>query len=104
MTVTLSNFYAGLIVSVITPIAVIAYWFVTSRSETRSIRGLGITVLSLVLIATCGIAYASYAAGPVVANPAAFAFPRADLFRYSAKWWSYLVPPVGIHLGQRAGI
>ncbi len=24
----------------------------------------------------------------------AFAFPRADLFRYSAKWWSYLVPPV----------
>ena len=30
----------------------------------------------------------------VVVNRAAFAFPRADLFRYSAKWWSYLVPPV----------
>ena len=55
---------------------------------------LGITVGSLVLIAACGMAYASYAAGAVVANRAAFAFPRADLFRYSAKWWSYLVPPV----------
>ena len=31
----------------------------------------------------------------VVVDPAAFAFPRGDLFRYSAKWWSYLVPPVG---------
>ena len=34
---------------------------------------------------------------------AAFAFPRADLFLYSAKWWSYLVPPVGHPLlGARA--
>ena len=30
----------------------------------------------------------------LVANPAAFGFRRGDLFRYSAKWWSYLVPPV----------
>ena len=27
-------------------------------------------------------------------NAPAFAFPRADLFSLSAKWWSYLVPPV----------
>ncbi len=60
----------------------------------RSMRRLGVTVGSLVLIAAAGLAYASYAAGDVVANRAAFAFPRADLFRYSAKWWSYLVPPV----------
>ncbi len=57
-------------------------------------RRLGITVGSLVLIAACGMAYASYTARAVVVNRAAFAFPRADLFRYSAKWWSYLVPPV----------
>ena len=31
---------------------------------------------------------------PSSTDRAAFAFPRADLFRYSAKWWSYLVPPV----------
>src|SRR4029453_9555847 len=42
----------------------------------------------------CGSAYGPYAARSVVVNPAAFAFPRGDLFRYSAKWWSYLVPPV----------
>ena len=36
------------------------------------------------------MAYAS----TVVVDRAAFAFPRAELFRYSSKWWSYLVPPV----------
>ncbi len=94
LTVTLSNFYGGLIAAVITPIAVAAYWLVTRRAHPRSIRRLGITVGSLVLIAASGLAYASYAAGAVVVNRAAFAFPRADLFRYSAKWWGYLVPPV----------
>ncbi len=94
MAVTLSNFYAGMIVAVITPVGVAAYWLVTSRSDNRGIRRLGITVGSLVLLAACGMAYASYAAGPVLTNGATFAFPRADLFRYSAKWWSYLMPPV----------
>jgi hypothetical protein len=47
-----------------------------------------------VLVALFGIAYVSYAAPAVLVNRAAFAYPRADLFRYSAKWWSYLVPPV----------
>ena len=46
------------------------------------------------LIAAAGLAYASYAARAVVLDRTAFAFPRDDLFRYSAKWWSYLVPPV----------
>jgi hypothetical protein len=94
LAVTLSNFYGGLIAAVITPVAVAAYWLVMCRSDTRSMRRLGITVGSLLLIAVCGMAYASYAANAVVVNRAAFAFPRADLFRYSAKWWSYLVPPV----------
>ena len=95
MAVTLSNFYAGLIMAVITPVAVAAYWLVMCRADTRSMRRLSITVGSLLLIAASGMAYASYAAGAVVVNRAAFAFPRAELFRYSAKWWSYLVPPVG---------
>jgi hypothetical protein len=92
--VTLSNFYAGLIAAVITPVAVAAYWLVACRTNTRPMWRLGITVGSLLLIAASGLAYASSAAGAVVVNPGAFAFPRADLFRYSAKWWSYLVPPV----------
>jgi hypothetical protein len=101
--VTLSNFYGGLIAAVITPVAIAAYWFVSRPAGTRSTRRLAVTVGSLVVIATAGIAYASYAAGTVVADRGAFAFPRADLFRYGAKWWSYLVPPV-VHpiLGEAA--
>ena len=94
MAVTLSNFYAGLIAAVITPVAVAAYWLVMCRADTRSKRRLGITVGSLALIAAAAIAYASYTSSGVVVNRAAFAFPRADLFLHSAKWWSYLVPPV----------
>ena len=88
--VTLSNFYAGLIVGVITPIAVAAYWLVTTRTDSQSMRRLGITAGALLVIAACGVAYTSTFA---VDRPV-FAFPRADLFRYSAKWWGYLVPPV----------
>ncbi len=90
MAVTLSNFYAGLIAAVITPVAVAAYWLVTRRTDTQSTRRLVITAGTLLIVAACGVAYAS----TVVVDRAAFAFPRADLFRYSAKWWSYLVPPV----------
>jgi hypothetical protein len=95
MAVTLSNFYAGFIMAVVTPVAVAAYWL-TCRAEARparQVRPLVITVVSLLFIAAAGLVYASSAAAAVVVNPAAFAFPRADLFRYSAKWWSYLVPP-----------
>jgi len=96
MAMTLANFYAGLIAVVITPVVVAAYWLVTCRADTDNgvRRRLGITVGSLLLVAMFGMVYAAYAARAVVVNPTAFAFPRADLFRYSAKWWSYLVPPV----------
>jgi hypothetical protein len=99
MAVTLSNFYGGLIAAVLTPVAVAAYWLFRHREPVSpvrhgSIHRLAITVGSLVLVGVCGIAYVSYAAPAVLVNGAAFAYPRADLFRYSAKWWSYLVPPV----------
>ena len=93
--VTLSNFYGGLIAAVITPVAVAAYWLVTRRTQPAIAAPAGHHRRR----ASCssppaGSRTRSYAAGAVVANRAAFAFPRADLFRYSAKWWSYLVPPV----------
>ncbi len=95
MAVTLSNFYGGLIAAVITPAAAAAHWLVVARrANARSIRPLIITVGSLALIAVSGMAYAFYAAHPVFENRTAFAYPRADLFHYSARWWSYLVPPV----------
>lgn len=92
--VTLSNFYGGLIAAVITPVAAAAYWLAGRSEHPRPIRRLVITAGTLVLICLAGITYASYAAHAVVVNRAAFAFPRADLFLHSAKWWSYLVPPV----------
>ncbi|MBA2260632.1 MAG: hypothetical protein H0W18_17225 [Acidobacteria bacterium] len=110
--VTLSNFYGGLIAAVITPLAITTYWFFKSRLEPGSPGRLVITVATLVVIASGGVAYAWHAAHGVVVNRAAFAFPLDDLFRYSAKWWSYLVPPVahpllgGIakHVWDRAGV
>lgn len=90
----LSNFYGGLIAAVITPVAAGAYWFVRSRGEPGRHRRLAIAVLSVGLIATGGLAYAWYAAPAVLGNADALAFPREDLFRYSAKWWAYLVPPL----------
>jgi hypothetical protein len=94
LAVTLSNFYGGLIAAVITPVAVAAYWLVTCRTQTRPVRRLAITVGSLMLIGAGGLAYASHAASAVAGDASTLAFSRADLFRYSAKWWGYLVPPV----------
>jgi hypothetical protein len=95
MAVTLSNFYAGVIAAVTTPVAVAAYWFFIRRDGARSMRRLLITIGTLLIVAGLGMAYAWHGASLVVMNPTNFAFPRADLYRYSAKWWSYLVPPVG---------
>ena len=94
LTVTLSNFYGGLIAAVITPVAVAAYGLMPDRPNARSMRALSITLLTLAIIAAAGLVYVAYAARTVVVDRTAFAFPREDLFRYSAKWWSYLVPPV----------
>jgi hypothetical protein len=93
--VTLSSFYGGLIAAVITPVATAAYWFFKSRHEPLSTRRLAVTTGCLIVAAAGGAAYAWYAAHAAVVNGAAFAHPRLDLFRYSAKWWSYLVPPLG---------
>ncbi|HWR98854.1 MAG TPA: hypothetical protein VN317_10575 [Candidatus Methanoperedens sp.] len=92
--VALSNFYGGLIAAIITPVAIAASWLGAPRAGARSTRRLLVTLGSLLLIAVGGIAYAWTVAPDVVADPAAAAFRRADLFRYSAKWWAYLVPPV----------
>lgn len=94
MVVTLSNFYGGLIMAVVTPAALAAYWLLVSRAQPRPVRRLIRTVGTLACIAAAGLAYVAYVAPTVTANSTALAFPRADLFRYSAKWWSYLLPPV----------
>ncbi len=93
-TVTLSNFYSGFIAAVITPVALLAYWLVGLRTHPQPLRRLAITAGTLTAIAAAGLAYVSLTAGEVVTNRSAFAFPKADLSHYSAKWVSYLVPPI----------
>ena len=116
--VTLSNFYGGLIAAVITPIAIGGYWFARafppvrpgfSRTNggppeggrdgeggrhLRGPHGVGVTVATLACLALAGLTFVWWTAPGVVADRAALAFAREDLFRYSAKWWGYLVPPV----------
>jgi hypothetical protein len=92
--VTLSNFYGGFIAAVITPAAIATYWYFKSRARPQPLRRLAITIGSLGVIAGLGLVYAWNASHAIVVNRGAFAFDRHDLFRYSAKWWSYLVPPV----------
>ncbi|MDP1569701.1 MAG: hypothetical protein Q8L86_06830 [Vicinamibacterales bacterium] len=94
--VALSNLYGALIAAVITPFAVAAYWWVARAGRPHAGRDLAVTLGSLGVIATAAGAYLWHTTSPVVvAHGDAFAFPRADLFRYSAKWWGYLVPPAG---------
>lgn len=88
--VTLSNFYGGLIAAVITPVAVGCAF---AAARLRHGGALLVTLATLAVLAVVGLSFAWWTAPSVVADPSAFAFPREDLFRYSAKWWSYLVPP-----------
>ena len=92
--VTLSNFYGGLIAAVITPIAIGVYWFARARFAPHAPRRLGVTVGTLACLALAGLAFVWWTAPGVMSDRAALAFTREDLFRYSAKWWGYLVPPV----------
>jgi hypothetical protein len=95
--VTLSNFYGGLIAAVLTPVAMGTYWLVVCRGTPGAARRLGLTSAILLAMAIAGVVYA----GSVVADRAAYGFPRADLFRYSAKWWSYLCRRSSIRCSAR---
>lgn len=92
--VTLSNFYGGLIAAVITPVAAAAYWAVRVRGRPGAVRHLAVTGAALAVIAATGLAYVWRVAPGALLQPAALGFARAELFRYSAKWWGYFVPPV----------
>jgi len=92
---TLSNFYGGLIVAVLSPVALVAYGAVSPRrpAEGRR-RRVALTGLTLAAAAAAGLLLIHRVAPAVLLRPGSWAFPRSDLFLYSAKWWSYLVPAV----------
>lgn len=92
--VMLSNFYGGLIAAVVSPVALLAYWTVTRRTGPLPLRRLCVTIGTLLVMTAVGSGYAWWAAAPVLVDREAYAFPPLDLLRYSARWWSYLLPPV----------
>jgi len=92
--VSLSNFYGGLIAAVITPFAIAMYWVARARFGARPWRDLGVTMAALAALVAAGLALVMWHAPALISDRSAFAFTRADLFTYSAKWWGYLVPPV----------
>lgn len=62
------------------------------------------TIGILLCVAAGGVLYGQLFAPAVMAEPSAFAVPRADLSRYGAMWASYVVPPVQHpFLGEAAG-
>ena len=93
--VALSNFYAGFIAAVLTPVALVAYAVISPRRPVEERRRrLALTGLTLAVAVAAGFLLTYRVAPAVLLHPGAFAFPRSDLFLYSAKWWSYLVPAV----------
>lgn len=92
--VTLSNAYGGLIAMVLTPVAIAAYWWVRVRTTPGAGRRLLVTCSALAIAAAAALLYIWRWAPLVLSRSSAFAANRLDLFKYSAKWWAYFVPPV----------
>ena len=110
--VALSNLYGGLMAAVIAPVALVAYWTSSRWHHPMAVRHLLVVSATLLTISVTATLYLLASAHPVAANPASFGYPEADLFRYSARWWSYVTPPlahpilggIGADLWSRAGV
>jgi hypothetical protein len=93
--VALSNLYGGFIAAVLSPVALLAYGIVSPSGPGESrLRGVAITSLVLAAAAAAGFVLIHHFAPAVLLRPGSFAFARSELFAWSAKWWSYLIPPV----------
>ena len=87
--VALSNFYGGLIAATLSPVALLAYGFAgPARPEAGRLRRVAITASVLAGAAVIGVVLVARLTSPAPLH----AFDRAELFVWSAKWWSYLVP------------
>ena len=93
VTAGLANFYDGMIIMVITPVAAAAWLTWRNRDTWPSKTSLGLAIGSVIIVAG-GLASSRWLAGSPEGGSEAVAVIRSDLFRYSAQWWSYLVPPV----------
>jgi len=92
--VALSDFYGGFIAAALSPAALAAYAFVSpARPAESRVRRVAITGLVLAAAGAAGLVLIHSFAPVVLLRPGSLAFARSELFAWSAKWWSYLVPP-----------
>ena len=63
---------------------------------------MAITGAVLAVAAAAGLALIALFAPAVLLRPESVAFARSELFAWSAKWWSYLVPPADHPLWGRS--
>lgn len=90
----LADFYAGFIIAVLAPVAILTFCLASPKPSASSRwRGVAVTALVLIGAGAMGAAVVRLLLPDVMAKADALGFPRADLFSWSAKWWSYLVPP-----------
>jgi len=93
--VALSNFYFGLVVGVLLPLLLVAAWWsrdpdAPGRPAVEMARVAG----TLGALAGAAWLYARLFAPEVLHDADSLAWPRRDLVDYTARWWSYLLPPV----------
>jgi hypothetical protein len=93
--VALSNFYGALIAASIAPFALVFFWLSPARAQpVGRPRDLGATAGLLLAMAVAGLAIVSYAAPSVLGAPHRYAAHPLEPALYSARWWTYLLPPV----------
>jgi hypothetical protein len=92
--VALADFYGGLIAAVLSPVALVAYGVVSPNSPSAGrLRRVAIVVVILAGAAGAGLMLIHHFAPAILLTPGSLAFERGDLFAWSARWWSYLIPP-----------
>ena len=89
----LSNYYAGLIGAIVTPIALVAFW-ACRPPGVRAFRTLAIAMAAVTAIAAAGVTAVAISRPQVFNQRSVFAFDISDIPRFSARWWAYLTPPV----------
>ena len=91
---SLADFYAGLIAAALSPVALLAYGLGSPRTSTQGRgRRMGVTALVLLGAALTGFGAIICFVPSMARSPESSAFARSELFTWSARWWSYLVPP-----------
>jgi len=89
----LADFYGGFIIAVVSPVALLAWGMGSPKRLDHRARRVTITALVLIAAALAGLGIVGCLVPEVMTRPSATAFPRSELFDWSARWWSYLVPP-----------